>query len=193
MMMKSLIAFLIILGLMAAPQIARGEDYVIDTKGSHAAIHFKIPHLGYSWLIGRFNTFEGSFSYDEKNPAAAKVKVTIDTASVDSNHAKRDKHLRSKDFLDVNKYPKATFVSTSFEPKGDGTGILKGDFTLHGVTRPIEIEVTQVGAGKDPWGGFRRGFVGKTSFALSDYNINFDLGPASKVVELSLTVEGKRQ
>ncbi|MFQ5329132.1 MAG: YceI family protein [Thermodesulfobacteriota bacterium] len=193
MKMKSLIALLILLGLMAAPQVSRGEEYIIDTKGSHAAIQFKIPHLGYSWLVGRFNTFEGTFSYDEKNPAVSKVKITIDTASIDSNHAKRDKHLRGKDFLEVTKYPKATFVSTSFKPMGKVTAILKGDFTLHGVTRPIEIEVTQVGSGKDPWGGFRRGFEGKTSFALSDYDINFDLGPASKVVDLYLTVEGKRQ
>jgi polyisoprenoid-binding protein YceI len=193
MKMRNIIAILIVVGLMALPHTARGEDYLIDTKGSHAAIQFKIPHLGYSWLVGRFNTFEGTFSYDEKNPAASTVNITIDTTSIDSNHAKRDKHLRGKDFLEVTKYPQATFVSTSFEPKENGAGTLKGEFTLHGVTRPIEIEIKQVGAGKDPWGGFRRGFEGTTSFALSDYDINFDLGPASKEVTLYLTVEGKRQ
>ncbi|HHS84265.1 MAG TPA: YceI family protein [Gammaproteobacteria bacterium] len=169
------------------------EEYLIDTKGAHAFIQFKIAHLGYSWLLGRFNEFDGSFSYDEKNPSASKVVVTINTASVDSNHAERDKHLRGKDFLEVKKYPEAKFVSTSYEEKGDGKGILKGDFTLHGVTRPIVIDVKQIGAGPDPWGGFRRGFEGTTRIALKDYNINFDLGPASKELELQLYIEGIRQ
>lgn len=169
------------------------EEYLIDTKGAHAFIQFKIAHLGYSWLLGRFNEFDGSFSYDEKNPSASKVVVTINTASVDSNHAERDKHLRGKDFLEVKKYPEAKFVSTSYEEKGDGKGILKGDFTLHGVTRPIVIDVKQIGAGPDPWGGFRRGFEGTTRIALKDYNINFDLGSASKELELQLYIEGIRQ
>ena len=80
---------------------AQAADYLIDTKGSHAFIQFKIAHLGYSWLLGRFNTFSGEFSYDENNPSTARIKVDIDTASIDSNHAERDKHLRGEDFLEV--------------------------------------------------------------------------------------------
>jgi len=109
---------------IVTPQHAKAENYVIDTQGSHAFIQFKIPHLGFSWLLGRFDRFEGTFSYDEKNPSASKVKVTIDTASINSNHAKRDKHLRSKDFLDVKRFPRATFVSTSVEPKGKNKAII---------------------------------------------------------------------
>ncbi len=168
------------------------DTYVIDTKGAHAFIEFKIKHLGYSWLLGRFNTFEGQFEYDENDPAAARVVVTIDTDSVDSNHAERDKHLRSGDFLDTARYPQAKFVSTQFEELGNGKAILKGDFTLHGVTRPITIDVMHIGAGKDPWGGYRRGFQGITRIALKDYGILTDLGPASQEVELFLTLEGIR-
>ncbi len=186
-------AFLVILGLMLAPQLAKGEDYVIDTKNSHAFIQFKIPHLGYSMLLGRFNRFEGKFTYNEAEPSRSKVSVTIDTASIDSNNPKRDKHLRSDDFLDVKKFPEATFESTSIEPKGKEKALMKGKLTLHGVTREIEIAINQVGAGKDPWGGFRRGFEGRTSLTLSDFDINFDLGPASKAVELYLSIEGIRQ
>jgi polyisoprenoid-binding protein YceI len=188
-----LFTLLFMVSLIVLPHVAKGEDYIIDTKKSHAFIQFKIAHLGFSWLIGRFNRFEGTFSYDEKNPSASKVNVVINTASVDTNFAERDKHLRSKDFLDVKKYPKATFVSTSIEPQGEGKGILTGDLTLHGVTRQVAIEVEQVGAGDDPWGGFRRGFQGRTKFALRDFDINFDLGPASQEVELYLSVEGIRQ
>ncbi len=192
MFKRSLIVSAVAAVLFAAQPVS-AENYVIDTKGSHASINFKIPHLGYSQLVGRFNTFSGTFSYDDKNPSASKVTVDIDPASVDSNHAERDKHLRSKDFMDVSKFTKASFVSSSYEDKGQGTGLLKGELTLHGVTKSISIDVVQVGAGKDPWGGFRRGFTGTTKLILKDYDINFDLGPASKVVELNLNVEGVRQ
>lgn len=172
---------------------ALADKYVIDTKEAHAFIQFRIQHLGYSWLTGRFNTFSGSFEYDEKNPANALVVVEIDTASVDSNHAERDKHLRGDDFLDVEKYPTAKFVSTSFKEKGDGTAVLEGNLTLHGVTKPVTIDVEHVGHGEDPWGGYRRGFEGRTRIALADFDINYNLGPKSKELELILSVEGIRQ
>ena len=172
---------------------AHAVDYKIDTKGAHAFIQFHIKHLGYSWLVGRFNTFSGDFSYDERDPGSARVAVTIDTTSIDSNHAERDKHLRDEDFLDVDKYPEARFVSTAYRDLGDGKGELRGDLTLHGVTRPITIEVTHIGAGLDPWGGYRRGFEGRTRFALADFGIDYDLGPASKEVFLWLGVEGIQQ
>ena len=86
---------------------ANAADYVIDTDGAHAFVTFKIKHLGYSWLLGRFNTFDGGFSYDAAAPEKSEIEVVIDTASLDSNHADRDKHLKGSDFLDVNKFPKA--------------------------------------------------------------------------------------
>jgi len=187
-----LISTITALALLTATP-ASAADYVIDTKKAHASILFKISHLGYSWLYGRFNTFHGEYSYDKENPAASKVSVEIDTASIDSNHAERDKHLRSEDFLDVKKYPKAKFTSTRFIDNGDGTGVLQGDFTLHGVTNPLSINVKYVGAGNDPWGGYRTGFEGSTKLALKDYGIRYDLGPASAEVELILNVEGIRK
>ena len=168
-------------------------DYEIDTKGAHAFIQFHIKHLGYSWLVGRFNTFSGEFSYDEADPSTARVAVTIDTASIDSNHAERDRHLRDEEFLDVERYPEARFVSTAYRDLGDGRGELQGELTLHGVTRPITIDVTHIGAGPDPWGGHRRGFEGRTRFALKDFGIQRDLGPASQEVYLWLGVEGIRR
>jgi polyisoprenoid-binding protein YceI len=192
MMTKKLTAFTLAAALVLPTQLFAAK-YVIDTEGSHAFIQFRIQHLGYSWLSGRFNTFSGSFEYDENNPDKASVQVEIDTASVDSNHAERDKHLRDEDFLDVKKFPKARFESTSFKDNGDGTAVLKGDLTLHGVTKPVTIDVEHIGHGPDPWGGYRRGFEGTTRIALADYNINYNLGPKSKEVELTLSVEGIRQ
>lgn len=180
-------------GLLTLPGLALAENYVIDTEKAHAAIEFRIKHLGFSWLLGRFDDFAGTFTYDEAKPEDASVEVTIKTASVNSNFAERDKHLRSDDFLDVDKYPEARFVSTAFKPTGDGKAELTGDLTLHGVTRPITIEVEEIGHGADPWGGYRRGFAGTTKLTLADFKIKKDLGPAARDVYLFLAVEGIRQ
>lgn len=172
---------------------ATAEHYKIDTRGAHAFVQFRIPHLGFSWLYGRFNDFEGAFTFDPAEPRNSSVEVTIRTASIDSNHERRDNHLRGEDFLDTDTHPEAQFRSTSFEPTAEGAFLMRGDLTLLGRTRAIEIEVEQVGAGEDPWGGYRRGFHGRTSFALSDFGIDYDLGPESRVVEILLDVEGIRQ
>jgi len=173
--------------------VIKADEYAIDKKGMHASIQFKISHLGYSWLWGRFNDFDGTIDYDKNNPQASKVDVTIVTSSVDSNHALRDKHLRDTDFLDVSKFPEARFVSTSYTENKDGSGLLKGDFTLRGVTRNITIDINKIGEGKDPWGGYRIGFEGKTRMALTDYGITKNLGPASKELDLIFSIEAKRK
>jgi polyisoprenoid-binding protein YceI len=166
------------------------DEYRIDTEGAHASINFKIKHLGYSWLTGRFNDFKGVFSYDPKNPDKSKIEFTVKTSSVDSNHAERDKHLRGKKFLNVKKFPQATFSSTSYKQSNSKAGVLSGNFTLHGVTRSINMNVTQLGAGKDPWGGFRRGFETKFTIRLHDYGIKHDLGAVSEGLELTIYIEG---
>lgn len=172
---------------------ANAAQYIIDKPGMHAAINFKIKHLGFSWLTGRFNDFDGTFTYDGKNPATSKINVKIDPASIDSNHAKRDKHLRGKDFLDVEKFPSASFKSTRVEQTASGKFKVTGDLSLHGVTKSIVIDAEAIGEGKDPWGGYRAGFAGTTQLTLADFGIDFNLGPASKVVELELYIEGVRQ
>lgn len=178
--------------LFSLPTLA--DDYTIDTKGAHASINFSIKHLGYSVLTGRFDKFDGAFSYDPAKPEASSINVTIDTTSVNSNHAERDKHLRSKDFLNVEKFPTSTFVSKKFAVGPDKTSfVITGDLTLNGVTKSITINANKVGEGKDPWGGYRAGFEGSTELKLKDFNINFALGPASETVKLNLNVEGLKK
>lgn len=191
MLKKSLLALAVSsIGVVALPALA--DTYVIDTKGAHASINFAIQHLGYSVLTGRFDKFDGEFTYDPAKPEASTVKVTIDTTSVNSNHAERDKHLRSGDFLNVEKFPTATFVSKSVNVDADDKGEFDiiGDLTLNGVTKSVTIEVEKVGEGKDPWGGYRAGFSGETEIKLKDFNVKMDLGPASQTVKLELEVEG---
>lgn len=191
MLKKSLVALTLGAALFAGQALA--ADYAIDKPGQHAFINFKISHLGYSWLYGTFKDFDGSFSFDAANPEASKVNVTINTASLDSNHAERDKHLRSADFLNVDKHPQARFVSTAVKSTGEGTADITGDLTLNGVTKPVVIQARLLGEGQDPWGGYRAGFEGSTRIALKDFGITKDLGPASQEVELILSVEGIRQ
>lgn len=191
MLKKTFAALALGTALLSAGQ-AMAADYKIDKEGQHAFIEFRIKHLGYSWLYGRFDDFDGAFTFDEKNPAADKVKVTINTNSVNSNHAERDKHLRSADFLNVAKNPTATFESTGVKAEGKNAEIT-GNLTLNGVTKPVTIKAELVGQGDDPWGGYRAGFIGTTTLKLKDFNIQRDLGPASQEVELTLSVEGVRQ
>lgn len=172
--------------------IAAPVNYAIDTPGMHASINFKVNHLGYSWLTGRFNKFSGDYQYDPKDLANSKINVKIDTKSVSTNHAERDKHLRSSDFLNVSKYPESSFVSTSITGTDDNMQV-NGDFTLNGVTKAITIQASKVGEGKDPWGGYRSGFMGTTEIKLADYNITKDLGPASANVLLELHIEGTKK
>lgn len=168
--------------------------YAFDEKGAHQFIMFKISHLGYSWLYGRFNDFDGEFTYDAENPENSSVSVTVDTSSVDSNHAERDKHLRSDDFLDVSKYPEATFSSKRIEVDDEGEADIIGDLTLHGVTKEVTLDVEMLGHGEDPWGGYRMGFEASTEFNLDDFGISYEkLGEASREVELIISVEGIRQ
>ncbi|TBR42222.1 YceI family protein [Marinomonas agarivorans] len=190
--MKKVLLTALIAGSMIAP-LSNAADYVIDTKGAHAFINFKIKHLGYSWLTGRFDKFTGGFSYDASNLAASTVNVKVDTSSFNSNHAERDKHIRGKGFLNVGEFSTATFESTSFKDLGNDKIELKGDLTLHGVTKEITIDAEKIGEGKDPWGGYRAGFSGTTKIGLKEFGMQERLGPASTHVELELHIEGIRQ
>ena len=187
------ISLLLLLLVSCFSALSQAANYKIDDVGAHASITFKIKHLGYSWLLGRFNKFEGGFEYDAAQPEKSSIHVLIKTASVDSNHAERDKHLRGGDFLNAEKFPEATFLSTGIQIVDAENAIISGDFTLHGVTQKIKFPVQKIGEGKDPWGGYRAGFTGKTELKLADYGITYNLGPASTVVEIELNLEGIRQ
>lgn len=173
---------------------AQAAEYQIDSDNQHAFIQFKISHLGYSYILGTFDDFTGTFSYDPENPSESSVDVTVDVSSLDTAHAERDKHILSSDFLDASKYPQATFESTGFEPTGEGEGELSGELTLHGQTQPITMHVEHIGGGEDPWGGYRQGFEGSTTLEPADYGIDMSKYPEPmRQLELYVTFEGVRQ
>ncbi|MGQ0657605.1 MAG: YceI family protein [Chromatiales bacterium] len=170
--------------------LASAAQYKIDP--AHAFIQFRIAHLGYSTLAGRFNKFSGNFNWDQQDPEASQISVTVDTASIDSNWAERDKHLRGDEFLDVEKFPEATFKSTKYT--GDATGgKLEGVLTLHGVSKPVALDVKVIGEGPDPWGDYRAGFSATTTITRADFGLAYDLGPAAETMNFDLFIEGIRQ
>lgn len=194
MLKKTLAALAIGSAVLAAGQVM-AADYVIDKEGQHAFVDFKISHLGYSFITGTFKDLDGKFSFDAAKPEDSKIEVNVRTASVFTNHAERDKHITSKDFLESSKFADAKFVSTSVKPTGknaDGklTADVAGDLTLHGVTKPVVVKATFLGEGKDPWGGYRAGFEGTTSINRQDFGKMMDLGPASNNVDLYISFEG---
>jgi len=193
MLKKTLAALAIGSALLSANVMA--ADYVVDKQGQHAFVDFKISHLGYSYITGTFKDIDGTFSFDAAKPEDSKIEFNVNTASVFTNNAERDKHISSKDFLKVADFPKATFKSTSVKTTGknaDGkaTADVTGDLTIAGVTKPVVVKATFLGEGKDPWGGYRAGFEGTTSIKRSDFGKMMDLGPQSDAVELYVTFEG---
>lgn len=189
MLKKTLAALAIGSALLSAGQ-AMAADYVVDKEGQHAFVDFKISHLGYSYITGTFKDIDGKFSFDAAKPETSKIEFNVNTASVFTNHAERDKHIASADFLNASKFGKATFVSTSVKSTGENTADVTGDLTLLGVTKPVVVKATFLGEGKDPWGGYRAGFEGTTTIKRSDFGKQKDLGPKSDTVELYVSFEG---
>lgn len=170
----------------------QAAEYVIDgtDAGMHAAVNFHASHMGISQLWGRFNDIQGSFSYDPANPAASSITVRIDPASIDTNHAERDNHLRSPDFLNVAAFPEAGFTSKSVSDLGNGRFQVTGDFTLHGVTREISFEAVRTGEGESPFGDYRVGFAAQFELDISQWGIN--PGPNANLL-FNLAIEGIRR
>ena len=172
---------------LTLPVLAQAVSYTIDP--SHSFVKFETSHLGVSKLSGRFNKIVGKLMFD---PAAGdgsqSVEVSIDTNSLDTNWADRDKHLRSGDFFNVEKFTNATFRSTKFSGDASG-GTLTGTLTFLGVSKNIEFPITKIGEGKDPWGGYRVGFEGIYKMTRKDFGMDFNLGPAAELVDVTLQIE----
>lgn len=187
-MKKLLLSTMLLLSSFAMTQ-ANAADYQIDVEGMHAAINFKVKHVGISWLTGRFDKFDGHFSFDENDPSSGKVVVDIDVRSVNSNHEKRDAHILEADYLNVEENPMAHFESTSIDLTSDNTGVIHGNLTLNGVTKPFDLMASFVDKGDDPWGGYRAAFEATATIKPEDFDFKFQYGE----VYLNLYVEGVRQ
>jgi polyisoprenoid-binding protein YceI len=147
------------------------KSYSFDL--SHSTVGFHVRHLMITKVHGRFQTWNGTLEIDEADLARSRVAVEIDAASIDTKEPKRDDHLRSADFFDVEKFPKLTFTSTKVEAAGDDLRVI-GDLTIHGVTRPVVLVVERHGEVRDPWGGTRAGFSARATISRKEFGLTWN-------------------
>ena len=148
------------------------NDWNIDTV--HSGINFTIRHMVVSKVRGRFTKYAGRVTLDDADLTRSAVEATIDASSIDTGTPQRDTHLRSPDFLDVERYPEIRFRGTRIHKLGDDRYHLAGDLTIRDVTRPILLDVEYGGRAKDPWGNERIGFIAKTSLDRKDFGLHWN-------------------
>jgi polyisoprenoid-binding protein YceI len=142
---------------------------------AHSAAHFKVRHMGIAWVRGDFRISKGRLQWDEHNISGSNIDVDIDPASVNSNEPKRDEHLRNPDLLDVERFPLMHFRSTSVSRSSSDQALVSGELTIHGVTRPVELKVTEISpATKDPWGNIRFAATANTKFSRRDFGLTWN-------------------
>ena len=178
----------LVLGLGSIAAQAKGASYTID-KG-HSALLFRISHLGVSYTHGRFNDFSGSFHIDDQDPTKSSIELDISAESVDSNDEGRDKHLRQKDYFNVEEYPSIGFKSTSIKKLDGKVYRVTGKFTLLAVTKEITFRMEKIGEADDPWGNHRMGFEGLLVIKRSDYGMTTMIPNIGDEVRLTLGIEG---
>ena len=149
-----------------------GTTWKIDP--AHSSVEFSVRHLMITTVRGRLTGVQGTVVNDSTDPARSSVEVIIDPATIDTREPQRDAHLRSADFFDVEKFPTLTFRSTGIDGKPGADFKLKGDLTIHGVTRPVILDVQSEGQIKDAWGGLRSGFTATTKIKRSDFGLTWN-------------------
>jgi polyisoprenoid-binding protein YceI len=169
---------------------ARADTFKIDPV--HSSIIFSIKHLGVTDFYGRFNDLSGKVVLDKADPSKSSVEITIPVESVDTHYEKRDQHLKSPDFFNSKQFPVIVFKSKSMEASGD-TYKVTGDLTLHGVTKPLTLEVKNVTEAKGMEGEIRGGGETRFTFKRSDFGMNFMQGPLGDDVTVFVSLEGVRE
>lgn len=183
---KITVILLSILFLFPLSVSLAADNYTIDP--SHTYPHFRISHLGFSTLQGRFNTTKGKLTIDRKNNTGS-VEIVIDASSIDTAHKKRDDHLRSNDFLNVAEFPEITFKSTKVTLKGDKADV-EGNLTIMGVSKPVKLMVSRISCGKHP---FNKkdvcGFDATANIKRSDFGVKYGLPAIGDEMELIIEAE----
>ncbi|WP_223637103.1 YceI family protein [Corallococcus sp. EGB] len=169
MSLKSAITLLAV----AAPSFAFASTWELDS--AHSSAQFAVKHMMVSTVRGAFSNVKGTINLDDKDITKSTIEATIDAKTINTNEPKRDEHLRSADFFDVEKYPTITFKSTKVAKAGKDKLNVTGDLTMHGVTKPVVLAVEGPTAEtKDPWGNVRRGATATTKIKRSDFGLTWN-------------------
>jgi len=169
---------------------AHADDYAIDPV--HSAAVFRIPHVGISWVYGRFKDLSGVFTIDAQNPAATHFELAAGVDSVDTDNPKRNEHLKSPDFFNANQFPAITFKSMNVKPV-DGGYEASGELTLHGVTRPLTLVLLGGRTAEFPKGVQRTGYFGEFAIKRSDFGMDKMLEAVGDEVRVQLSFEGTKK
>lgn len=156
---------------VTATATATARTFALDT--SHSEVTFQVRHL-VTKVRGRFSEFAGTIDYDAAAPERSAVSFAVKTASIDTNEATRDEHLRSADFFEVERFPTLTFTSKRVERKGDTDFVVHGDLTIRGVTKTIALPVSFLGSATDPWGNEKLGFEAETTLNRKDFGLTWN-------------------
>ncbi len=157
-----------------APVLALGQTTTWNIDPMHTQAGFSVRHMAIANVRGEFKSTTGKVTLDDKDPSRSSVEAVIDAATIHTRGDKRDADLRSANFLDVEKHPKITFKSMKVEKAGDGYKVT-GDLTMHGVTKPVVLDVSELSPElKDPWGGIRRGVSARTTINRRDFGLQYD-------------------
>jgi polyisoprenoid-binding protein YceI len=177
--------------VLVAPSMALGTEYVIDS--GHSSASFAVKHMMVSTVRGAFSKVTGTANLDEKDLTKSTIEASIDATTVNTNEPKRDEHLRSPDFFDTAKYPTITFKSTKVAKAGKNLKVT-GDLTLHGVTKPVVLDVEGfTSESKDPYGNLKRGGVATTKINRKDFglawNAAIETGGVAVGEEVTITID----
>ena len=191
-LMKKLISLVLALVFFAATQAQAADQYIYDPL--HTQIFFSESHGGFSNSKGRFLKFSGGFTFDQAKPEATQANITIDVNSLDMASADWEKHMKSADFFNVQKFPMMAFKSTKVVKTGDKTADLTGDFTLLGVTKPVTLHVVLNKVGIFPMNNdYKTGFSLTGTLKRSDFGMKGFIPMIGDDVALDIQVEGVRQ
>ncbi|MEM8833313.1 MAG: YceI family protein [Pseudomonadota bacterium] len=164
--------FLILLALLVVPTLAHAKVAEYEFDKAHTQILFFVSHLGFSMSQGEFHDYDGVIQFDEENPEAGSIEITIKTDSIDMDDQKWDKHMKNEDFFDVKNYPTMTFKSTSIEKTGEKTANIAGDLTILDVTKPVVLQTTFNKAGVHPFTKrYVAGFSATTAIKRSEFGM----------------------
>lgn len=187
--MKRHLPFVLALAL-ALPAAARAEKTTWNVDPSHTHTTFAVRHLVISTVRGEFQRTQGAVTLDEDDPTRSSVEVTIDARTIHTREEKRDNHLRSADFFDVENHPTITFRSTKVERAGEGRFRVTGDLTMRGTTRPVVLDATLTGPIQDMQGKARRGVHARTKLDRREFGLTYaKVVEAGPVVGDEVTVE----
>ncbi|WP_405658266.1 YceI family protein [Streptomyces sp. RK9] len=164
----------VVLGRAGGTELPPPGPWTIDPV--HSSVAAVAQHLGISSVRGRFGEFSGRVEIAEnaENMEKSRVEAVIGAASIDTGNAMRDGHLKSGDFLDVETYPEITYRSTGLEPAGSDRWTVRGELGMHGVVRPVDLDLAYLGTGADPWGGTRAAFRATAELRREDFAMNYN-------------------